>query len=156
MTTTLNQKETSLLKDLRKQEQLCVDKFTQFSERACDEQLGSLFSKIAQDEKQHLDTLAQISGGTVPSMSAAGGQQKKAGGKNAFTKSPCSAAEKKQDKFLCDDALSNEKYISGDYNTCIFEFRDANIRQALNHIQKEEQEHGEQIYNYMSTNGMYQ
>jgi ferritin len=25
----------------------------------------------------------------------------------------------------------------------------------LNHIQKEEQQHGEQIYNYMAQNGMY-
>ncbi|HBM76400.1 MAG TPA: spore coat protein, partial [Clostridiaceae bacterium] len=34
-------------------------------------------------------------------------------------------------------------------------FRDPNMRQALNHIQKEEQEHGEAIYNYMESKGMY-
>lgn len=59
------------------------------------------------------------------------------------------------DKLLCQDALSTEKYVSSTYNTSIFEFRDKNIRQVLNHIQKEEQEHGEQIYNYMSQHGMY-
>lgn len=59
------------------------------------------------------------------------------------------------DKLLCQDALSTEKYVSSTYNTSIFEFRDTNIRQVLNHIQKEEQEHGEQIYNYMNKHGMY-
>ena len=48
-----------------------------------------------------------------------------------------------------------EKYVSGTYDTSIFEFRDANIRQALNHIQKEEQQHGEDIFNYMQSKGMY-
>ena len=60
------------------------------------------------------------------------------------------------DKMLCSDALSTEKFVSSTYNTAIFEFRDKNIRQVLNHIQKEEQEHGEKIFNYMSSHGMYQ
>ncbi|WP_215828784.1 spore coat protein [Pelorhabdus rhamnosifermentans] len=29
------------------------------------------------------------------------------------------------------------------------------VRQALNHIQKEEQEHVEGIFNYMNSHGMY-
>ena len=60
------------------------------------------------------------------------------------------------DKMLCSDSLSTEKFVSSTYNTAIFEFRDKNIRQVLNHIQKEEQEHGEKIYNYMASHGMYQ
>lgn len=56
---------------------------------------------------------------------------------------------------LCTDLLSTEKHVSSVYNICVFEFRDTNIRDTLNHIQKEEQQHGEQIYNYMSQNGMY-
>ncbi|MDF2928268.1 MAG: Coat domain protein [Anaerospora sp.] len=56
---------------------------------------------------------------------------------------------------LCKDMLMTEKYVSGAYDTAIFEFTDTNIRQALNHIQKEEQKHGEGLFNYMSSNGMY-
>jgi spore coat protein CotF len=52
--------------------------------------------------------------------------------------------------------LMTEKYVSGAYDTAIFEFRDPNIRQILNHIQKEEQEHGEGIFQYMQGHGMYQ
>ena len=59
------------------------------------------------------------------------------------------------DKMLCQDCLSTEKYVSSTYNTAIFEFKDKNVRQVLNHIQKEEQEHGEKLYNYMSQHNMY-
>jgi spore coat protein CotF len=51
--------------------------------------------------------------------------------------------------------LETEKYISQAYDTAIFEFKDANIRKVLNHIQTEEQQHGEQIFNYMQSKGMY-
>lgn len=59
------------------------------------------------------------------------------------------------DKALCMDMLSTEKHVSSTYDTVIFECADTNIRQVLNHIQKEEQEHGEQLFNYMQANGMY-
>ncbi|MGB4438214.1 MAG: spore coat protein, partial [Sedimentibacter sp.] len=60
------------------------------------------------------------------------------------------------DKDLCTDMLMTEKYVSGAYNTAIFEFRDTQVRSILNHIQKEEQQHGESIFKYMESNGMYQ
>lgn len=60
------------------------------------------------------------------------------------------------DKDLCTDMLMTEKYVSGAYNTAIFEFRDPQVRNILNHIQKEEQQHGEAIFKYMESKGMYQ
>ncbi|EGT3617166.1 spore coat protein [Clostridium perfringens] len=60
------------------------------------------------------------------------------------------------DYTLCQDALSTEKYISSSYNTAIFDCLDTQIRKVLNHIQKEEQEHGEQISNYMISHGYAQ
>ena len=69
--------------------------------------------------------------------------------------SSCSAAEKSKDAFLCKDALAMEKHVSSIYDTSIFEFSSPVLRDTLNHIQKEEQNHGEQIYQYMSKNGMY-
>jgi spore coat protein CotF len=60
------------------------------------------------------------------------------------------------DKDLCTDMLMTEKYVSGAYNTAIFEFRDPQVRSILNHIQKEEQQHGEAIFKYMEKKGMYQ
>lgn len=181
----LTQKESTLLKDLRSQEQLCIDKYAKYSNDACDGQLKELFSQIRQHEQQHLQTLDQIASGTVPQMQAQSGgsqqqpmqmqggsqqqpMQAQSGsqqGMNAqqggsqqnaqFKPSNCSAQEKQKDAYLCSDALSTEKHVSSTYNTCIFEFADSNVRNVLNHIQKEEQQHGDQIYKYMSANGMY-
>jgi hypothetical protein len=64
--------------------------------------------------------------------------------------------EKQLDCFLCSDTLAGEKHVSRLYDTCVFEFSDARVRNVLNHIQKEEQEHGKWLYDYMSVNGMYQ
>lgn len=149
---TLNQKETTVLNDLKSQEQLCVEKYQKCAKEACDTQLKDLFSQIAMVEQEHVNTLNQIESGTVPQMNSGASQTKNM----SFNASCCSVSEKENDKFLCTDALSTEKYVSADYNTCIFEFRDSKIREALNHIQKEEQQHGKQIYNYMAKNGMYQ
>ncbi|NLM03393.1 MAG: spore coat protein, partial [Clostridiales bacterium] len=60
------------------------------------------------------------------------------------------------DADLCHDLLSTEKYVSGNYDTAIFEFTNTQARELLNHIQKEEQQHGERIFKYMQQNGMYQ
>ncbi|MEA5085585.1 MAG: spore coat protein [Lachnospiraceae bacterium] len=152
----LTQKETSLLKDLKEQEQICVEKYNKYSTEAHDEQLKNLFTQIGQKETQHLDTINQIMNGTVPSMQSGGGGNSN----NTLTFTATYTAidtnpNKQDDSYLCTDSLSSEKHVSSTYNTCIFEFKDTNIRDALNHIQKEEQQHGEQIYNYMSQNGMY-
>ena len=68
---------------------------------------------------------------------------------------PSSAKASKQDEYLCQDLLSTEKHVSSAYNTAIFEFKDAGMRSALNHIQKEEQEHGKKLYDYMSQHNIY-
>lgn len=147
----LDQKERSLLKDLTDQEQICVDKYNKYAAEACDTQLKDLFTRLASNENTHLQTLNQISSGTAPQMGGqSGGQQQP-----TFTPSSCGAQQKKNDAYLCTDALSTEKHVSAEYNTSIFEFRDQSVRDALNHIQKEEQEHGKQIYDYLAANGMY-
>jgi spore coat protein CotF len=150
----LTQKETSFLKDLKEQEQTCVEKYNKYSAEACDGQLKGLFTQIGQTEQQHLDTINQIMGGTVPAMQSGGNKQPPLN----FTPVYNAAApnqNKQKDSYLCTDLLSTEKHVSSVYNTAVFEFKDTNIRNILNHIQKEEQQHGEQIYNYMAQNGMY-
>ena len=48
-----------------------------------------------------------------------------------------------------------EKHVSATYNVSIFEFNSPILRDTLSHIQKEEQNHGQQLYQYLSANGMY-
>ena len=61
----LTPKEASLLKDLKGQEQLCVDKYNRHAASANDPQLKNLFKQIAQVEQQHLDAITQMTSGTV-------------------------------------------------------------------------------------------
>lgn len=152
----LTQKETALLQDLISQEQVCIEKYNKYACDACDSQLKDLFNQLGQTERQHLNTLNQISTGTVPQLNAGGSGNSTAQvmGTQTYT-AQSNNSNMAKDKYLCEDALSTEKHVSSAYNTSIFEFRDTNIRTALNHIQKEEQEHGERIFNYMSQNGMY-
>lgn len=148
----LTQKETSLLKDLKNQEKLCVEKYTKYASQALDPQLKELFTSIANVEQQHLNTISQIEqNGTAPSSGSAQSV------KTTFTSNygMGDTPDKQADCYLCSDLLADEKHVSGIYNTSIFEFKDNSLRDTLNHIQKEEQEHGKAIYDYMSANNMY-
>lgn len=147
----LTQKETALLKDMQDQEKLCVEKYTKHAAAAVDCQLKDLFTKIASIEQGHLNTLNQIQSGTVPML---GGEQATQPTFSA-TYGATENTDKQNDSYLCSDLLAAEKHASHLYDTCVFEFQDENVRNTLNHIQKEEQEHGKMLYDYMQTNSMY-
>lgn len=149
----LSQKESMLLQDMMTQEQLCIEKYSQYAQKADDPALKSLCQTLGQTEQQHYNTLEQMSKGTVPQMNAQ--QQVPQSGQQAQQPAPSSAKASKQDEYLCQDLLSTEKHVSSTYNTAIFEFKDAGMRDALNHIQKEEQEHGKKLYDYMSQHNIY-
>ena len=70
-TVTLTQKENSLLKDLKGQEQLCIEKYSMYSERAHDPELKQLFGQIRSTEQTHLDTINRIIGGEEVTMPGA-------------------------------------------------------------------------------------
>ncbi|NLN41044.1 MAG: spore coat protein, partial [Clostridiales bacterium] len=136
------------------------------AEQAQDPQLRQLCLELAKQEEQHLNTINQILSGQIPNMAQQQGQQGQQQGQQGQQQSSQNMSMQgmssgqtgmtnQQDADLCTDLLSTEKYVSGTYDIAIFEFRDTNIRQALNHIQKEEQEHGEKIFNYMQSKGMY-
>jgi len=146
------EKEKSLLKDLKGAEELCAEKYTKYSETAKDPNLKNLFSQIASKEREHLNTITQMESGTVPAPAAGGGSTSP-----AFTAvyQAGNNPDKQNDAYLCTDLLADEKYTSHLYDTCIFEFAEENARNILNHIQKEEQEHGKMLYDYMKTNSMY-
>lgn len=144
----LTQKERMLLEDQKSHEQICVQKYNNYANQAQDPELKQLFSTYAGQEQSHLDTINQILGGQVPDMNQQGQQQN-------MPRGQMQAMADQNDAALCNDMLMTEKYVSDTYNTSIFEFADTNVRQALNHIQKEEQQHGEGIFNYMQSRGMY-
>ena len=159
---TLTQKERMLLEDLKKHEQLCITKYSEGANKTQCPELKQIFTKNMNQETQHLNTINQMLAGQIPSM---GSQQQSQMNQQQATpqnqtmtnnmQSSTPGQYNQNDYNLCIDALTAEKYISGTYDTSIFEFTVPEYRQALNHIQKEEQEHGEAIFKYMQSKGMY-
>lgn len=155
---TLTTKERFLLEDQKSHEEMCILKYSNYANLACDQQLKDIFTNHAQKEQQHLDTINQLLSGKVPDMnsgSQSNSSQKSGNSSNSNSSNNNSGGFQASDKELCTDMLMAEKYVSGAYNTAIFEFKDTEVRNVLNHIQKEEQEHGDAIFKYMQSNGMY-
>lgn len=152
MTLNLTQKERMLLEDQQAHEQICIEKYSNYANQTQDQQLKNLFQSYAAQEQQHLDSINQMLNGQLPAMGQGQQQQQQSAPQAAQMQG---AMSNQADAALCTDMLMTEKHVSNTYDTAIFEFTDSNVRQVLNHIQKEEQQHGEGIFNYMQNNGMY-
>lgn len=150
----LTQKETMLLQDLKTSEEICIEKYNQYAKKAEDQALADLFLTIRAKEEEHLETINSLMAGTVPLMAGGQGQNGQDRSSQPGSGQAAQKSHSKTDEYLLKDALDTEKHVSSVYDTCIFEFTDAGARQALNHIQKEEQEHGQMLYDYMSAHGM--
>ena len=175
----LTTKEKFLLEDQKSHEEICIQKYSNYANLTSDQQLKNIFNNNAQQEREHLKTINQLLSGQVPSMNnqQSGGSsnqqqqqqqmmqskqqqqmqsmQQQIQPSSSFKPQISSTNYQNSDKDLCTDLLMTEKYVSGAYNTAIFEFSDTQVRDVLNHIQKEEQQHGESIFKYMESKGMY-
>jgi len=133
----LSQKEQMLLEDLKGHEEMFIQKCNDYANQAQDAQLKQIFQNMAQHEQQHVQKISQnlSQSNVTPQSGQTLGNQK--------------------DATLCHDMLSTEKYLSSAYNTAIFEMKDTNLRKDLNTIQSDKQKHGEDLFNYMQSKGMY-
>ena len=179
----LRQKERMLLEDLKKEENLCVIKYQSYAQQAQDTQLSQLFNKLAGEEQKHYTTVEQLlqSGGQsqTSQQSQGGAQMSQGGGKGGQMNLASSGMQSAQsmgmnsqpsgkvnlsqsvsggnsDQHMLHDMLSMEKYVSSAYDTSVFESAQPNVRKALQQIQQDEQGHGEQLFQYMNSHGMYQ
>lgn len=166
MTIQYSQKEQLYLEDLKSHEELCIQKYQKYANEAECSNLKQIFQTLASKEQQHYDTINQLLQGQVPVMNQGqqGQSQQQSQSMQGQSSSQAMTGMQAQgstnysqnDYTIITDMLSTEKYVSGTYDTAIFEFQDASVRQVLNHIQKEEQEHGQQLFDYMKSHGMYQ
>lgn len=115
-----------------------------------------MFTEIAKDEQEHYQFLGQLMEGQMPSYRSTNSAASKADSyqpKAAYA-AGSNQADKQHDALLCSDSIGNEKMVSADYNTNVFQFGNSEVRKLLNHIQTEEQEHAEMIYKYKKANAM--
>ncbi|NLV35875.1 MAG: spore coat protein [Clostridiaceae bacterium] len=162
MAITFTQKEMLLLEDQKTHEQVCINKYTNYAAQAQDSQLKQIFDANGQVEREHLSTINQLISGHIPQLNQDQSQQQSQSmgqsSNHAYASGMSSAKAGMtgaSDRDMCIDMLTTEKYVSGSYDAAIFEFNNTNVRDVLNHIQKEEQKHGEAISQYMQAKGLY-
>ena len=121
----LNQKENQLVTELKNQELLCIQKYDFYAKQAKDPEL----KKIANRKPLSKDF--------EPQKSHKGSKE-----------------EVEFDKFLCTDLITTEKYVATDYNNDLFYFVSPEVRNVLNAIMTDEQNHAEMIWKYKQANKM--
>lgn len=146
----LSEKERMFLEDGKIQEKVCVKKYQSYSQKTHDPELKQLFNNLSAEEQQHYDTINQMLQGQQPNMN--NNQAKQPLSQNTATQK---VIGNQQDKLLCNDLLSTEKYVSSTYNTDVFESANPTLRSTIQHIQQDEQRHGQELFNYMNSHGMY-
>jgi spore coat protein CotF len=170
----LTQKEQQLLSDQLNHEKVCIQKYSSYAQQTRDPQLRQMFNQYASEEQNHYDTVSQLLSGQPANLSMGagagqGGQQGRfqqqrqtqqaqmQGGEAAELQGAVGGAgmTDQEEAAMLGDMLMTEKFVSGAYDTAVFESANSDVRQALQHIQREEQQHGEGIFNYMSQHGMY-
>ncbi len=145
-------REKKLLRDIQNEEKLCVQKYHKAADQSYDPGLKQLFSTLEQHEQSHYDTVTKmLQTGQIPAPQ----QQKQGQQAEAPQKSSVTGGKKQSDAYLMADLLATEKYVSGVYNTAVFEFTQENARQCLSTIMQQEQHHGKLLADYMQANGMY-
>jgi len=147
----LTNKEKSLLLDNLNAEYLCVRKYEQYAAMASCPQLKQTFKDLAQKEQQHVDTLTNILTSNGASTQSIFSTYNTPQGDLSNMQSSLGIT----DAQLLDDALSTEKHVSSSYNNAVLESVDAQIRKQLQHIQQEEQNHAETLFNEMKSRGFY-
>lgn len=140
-----------LINELKNQEKLCVQKYDFYATQAKDPQLKSLFKKLSKHEQNHYDMLESLINGTVPQL-----KNRKPGAVKYEPQAshPGTPAEKEFDKFLCTDIITTEKYAATGYNNDLFYFASTDVRNVLNAIMTDEQNHAEMIWKYKVANKM--
>ena len=171
----LNQKEQQYLQDAKKHEELCVAKYSNYAQDTNDQNLKQLFGWATQVEQSHLDSINQLLQGQIPANLSQGQQQQQGQQQNSLASiqsqiglgqinssqmAAQGATNNNQTGMLnnqtvCEDMLTIEKQASALYENALLETTNDQLRQAIRHIQKEEEDNAFAISQYMQQQGWY-
>lgn len=147
----LSNKEKTLIEDNLNNEYLCIRKYRQYAAMASDPKLRQTFADLASKEEQHANTLKGIlSQNGISSQNIFDSYVQPQGDLSNVSQSIGIT-----DAQMLNDTLATEKHVSSSYNTAVLESVDPNIRKQLQHIQKEEQDHAQTLFNEMNARRWY-
>lgn len=147
----LTSKEIGMLQENLNAEYLCIRKYKQYASMAQDPKLKQVFTNLAIKEETHANTIKSILEQNNVKPDALLDNYSSPQGNLSDVQNSLGIT----DAQLLNDALSMEKHISGSYNTAVLESACSNTRKQLQHIQQEEQEHAEVLFNEMNSRGWY-
>lgn len=155
----LTQREKLMLKDALQHEKICIAKYGGYARGLQDQELAQMFDTLQKQEEKHAQTISSLLGEPMAGgQSQAGAQSKMEVGQigaGAGQMNMAQAITGLSDQQTLEDMLMTEKYVADNYNMTVLESASPQVRQALQHIQKEEQQHAEQIFNAMDERGWY-
>lgn len=176
----LTQKERMYLQDAKSQEELCIAKYNHYSGVVANQELKQILQWAGQQETHHLQTISDLLQGRTPQMGGQGHSipvnqiisQTTSGASANRSRSPQGRSPQGQtmqastsqftghgvltDQQICQDLLTMEKAVSDMYDHAVFESTSQPLRQTLNHIQKDEQDHAFALFKFMEQMGWYQ
>jgi rubrerythrin len=141
----LTQKERSLLQDQLKHEEICIEKYYNYTLQSQNPELSNMFNQFAQQEQAHYNTISQLLQGQEPNLSGSRDDKPY----DSRVEEQRTGLINEDDRKLCQDLLMTEAFVSNSYDHAIFQAINSVVKQALQHIQKEEQQHGEGLQNYL-------
>lgn len=179
----LTQKERMYLTDAKHHEELCIAKYNHYTEAVSDPELKQIFGHAGHQKANHLHAVEQLLQGRVPQMGATG-QSRPTTGQHTMSSPPCSGQSGSvpqrlsntsgtgslgmvashtqytgqgglSEEQICNDLLTTEKAVSDLYDSAVFESSNEEIRQTLNHIQREGQDHAFTVFQFMQKKGWY-
>jgi rubrerythrin len=141
----LTQKERSLLQDQLKHEEICIEKYYNYALQSQNPELSNMFNKFAEQEQAHYNTISQLLQGQEPNLSGPSDNNPY----NSRIEGKQTGLINEDDRKVCQDMLMTEAFVSNSYDQAIFQAVNSVVKQALQHIQREEQQHGEGLQSYL-------
>ncbi|MBS4024336.1 MAG: spore coat protein [Clostridia bacterium] len=151
----LIQKERQFLQEALKHEEVCVAKYGQYANQLQDPQLKQMFQQLQQKEQQHYQTISNLLGQAGGGGAAKMQQYQVGGGQQQFSGQQHGGGQITEEEIL-QDMLMTEKYVADSYNMTVLDSLNNQVRQQIQHIQNEEQQHANQIVDAMVQKGYYQ
>ena len=160
----LTSKEIFLLEGEKYQQQLAIDKYSNYALQAEDPKLKTIFSNLAKSEEKHLSMINDILAGRIPTINNKDYHpyySDSVTNSNDYlnvgniTLTAVNNDYNESDKVICLDALNTEELLHSIYSASSLEFEENSSRKVLSKIISDKNDSIQYLNNYMTRNGMY-
>lgn len=140
--------ELYALRSLMKTMDVHIQRYRFCEKNTPDFRLKALLAMLLKQDEEHYRTLIQLEQGIIPIVGR--------DDRESRLKVPDGKGRGNRiDARYCREMYEGEKFLSSEIDQTIFKVRDSSVRNVLNYIQKQQQEHGRLLGQYMDEELMY-